>query len=102
MATAFVFDSDTNTESDYDGLMASMGLAELDSPFPDGLLVHLSGAKPGGGWRVIDVWESDDAANTFYSSDRFAPIRDSAADAGITTIPWPLHRIEAHAVRDRV
>lgn len=103
MATAFVFEHHTMVESEYDDVMVAMGLADLDSSYPDGLLVHLAGAKPGGGWRVIDVWESDDAANAFYGSARFAPVRDGAHSAGISTTPWPLHRIETQtAYRERV
>jgi len=93
MATAFVFDTDSMGESDYDGLMAAMGLADLDAPHPDGLLAHLAGATPGGGWRVIDVWETEAAAEAFYGSDRFAPVRDAAGAAGITSTAWPLHRV---------
>jgi hypothetical protein len=103
MTTAFVFEHDTMIESDYDDVMAAMGLADLDSSYPDGLLVHLAGAKPSGGWRVIDVWESDEAANAFYGSERFAPVRAGDHAAGITTTPWPLHRVETRAVlRERV
>jgi hypothetical protein len=93
MATAYVFETDSMTENDYDTLMAAMGLAALDAPHPDGLLAHLSGAKPGGGWRVIDVWENDAAADAFYGSGQFAPVRDAAGGGGITSTAWPLHRV---------
>lgn len=103
MATAFVFDGDTLTRDHYDGIMAAMGLADLDGPYPDGLLAHLSGPKPSGGWRVIDVWESEDAATAFYGSERFAPVRDGAETGAITSSPWPLYRVEARAAfRERV
>ena len=102
MATAYVFDADTLTQDHYDGMMAAMGLADLDGPYPDGLIAHLSGATPGG-WRVIDVWESEDAAAAFYGSERFAPVRDGAEAGAITSTPWPLYRIETRAaVRERV
>jgi hypothetical protein len=97
MATAYVFDTDSMGESDYDALMAAMGLAELDAPHPDGLLAHLAGATPGGGWRVIDVWETDTAAESFYGSDQFAPVRDAAGGGVITTTTWPLHRVTTRA-----
>lgn len=103
MATAFVFETDTMTAADYDDLMAAMGLADPDAPYPDGLLAHLAGARPDGGWRVIDVWESDGAAQAFYGSDRFAPVRDHTGDGRITTTPWPMHRMGTRtATPDRV
>ncbi|MDT7741446.1 MAG: hypothetical protein QOE59_524 [Actinomycetota bacterium] len=93
MATAFVFETDTMSASEYDDLMAAMGLADPDGPYPDGLLAHLAGAKPDRGWRVIDVWESDDQAEAFYGSDRFAPVRDHAGDRTISPTRWPMHRL---------
>jgi hypothetical protein len=103
MATAFVFEADMLTRQHYDGMMAAMGMADPDGPYPDGLVVHLSGARPDGGWRVIDVWESDEAAAAFYGSERFAPVRDGAGTGAITSTPWPLYRIEARAAsRERV
>jgi hypothetical protein len=93
MATAFVFDSDSISRDDYDRMMGAMGLADPDGPHPDGLIAHLAGAKPEGGWRVIDVWTSEDVANAFYGSDQFAPVRNAGEDAGITSTAWPLHRV---------
>ncbi|NMO94112.1 hypothetical protein [Actinomycetospora sp. TBRC 11914] len=98
MAIAFQFDTDSLAASDYDDLMAAMGLADLDSDYPDGLLAHLAGARPGGGWRVIDVWESESLADAFYRSEQFSPVRDASGDAGITTTPWPLHRLQTRGV----
>lgn len=94
MAIAFIFETDRLDQTDYDDLMSAMDLGDLDARYPDGLLAHLSGATPDAGWRVIDVWESEDSANAFYGSERFAPVRAGATDGAITSTPWPLHRIE--------
>jgi hypothetical protein len=56
---AFIFESDQVGQADYDGLMQVIGRESLDAPSPDGFIAHLSGPKPGGGWQVIDVWESE-------------------------------------------
>jgi hypothetical protein len=101
MTTAFVFESDTLTEADYDKLMAAMGLADSDASFPPGLLTHLAGPTPDGRWRVIDVWDSEASATRFYESDRFAPVRDNAAGREISSTPWPLHRIDVPLASDR-
>jgi hypothetical protein len=37
---------------------------------PPGSHLHASGPMDGG-WRIVEVWESEDAANAFYGSDRF-------------------------------
>lgn len=97
MAMAYVFEAATMAQSEYDDLMETMGLGSSDSSFPTGLLSHLAGGTDGGGWRVIDVWESEEAASAFYSSEQFAPVREGAAQAGITNTPWPLHRVETFA-----
>lgn len=94
MAIAFIFESDKIGQADYDGLMKALGRESLDAPAPDGVIAHLSGPKPSGGWQVIDVWESEEAANEFYGSEKFSPVTSAAESAGITTTPWILHRTE--------
>lgn len=94
MATAFIFEADGFSAEAYDTLMGEMGLGTVDSPFPAGLLAHLAGPQGDTGWRVVDIWESEDAANAFYGSDQFAPVRNGAEAAGIRTIPWSIHRVQ--------
>jgi hypothetical protein len=43
--------------------------ASSDSP-PPGSHLHASGPMEGG-WRIIEVWESEDAATAFYGSEPF-------------------------------
>jgi heme-degrading monooxygenase HmoA len=94
MPVAFVFESDRVGQSEYDELMRAIGRETLDAPNPAGFIAHLAGPKPSGGWRVIDLWESEDAANNFYNSEQFRPVAAGAANFGINTTPWPLHRVE--------
>ena len=91
---AFVFETDTMTAAEYDGLMAQMGLEETGTAVAAGAIAHIAGPKVDGGWRVVDVWETEEAANAFYGSERFAPVRAAAEGAAIRTTPWPVHRIE--------
>lgn len=102
MAVAFYFESDRVDQAGYDGLMKAVGRESLDAPLPGGCIAHLAGPKQGGGWRVVDVWESEDAANAFYSSEQFGPVMAGAAEAGITTTPWPMHRIEVEQILRQV
>jgi hypothetical protein len=36
-----------------------------DRKLPTGCLVHIAGPLPGGGWPVIDVWESREGCDRF-------------------------------------
>ena len=94
MPIAFIFTSDQIDQAGYDGLMQALGRESLETPTPDGSLAHLAGPKPGGGWQVIDVWDSEDSANAFYGSDQFSAVNANAADMGLTTTPWTLHRVQ--------
>jgi hypothetical protein len=102
MAFAFVFESDRVDQAAYDQMLVAIGREALDAPMPVECIAHLAGPKQGGGWRVIDVWETEDAANAFYRSEQFRPVMDGAADAGITTAPWSLHRIEVEQTLRRL
>jgi hypothetical protein len=95
MTVAFIFELDAMTAEQYDGLMEAMGLGEKGAIGAAGAVAHIAGPKDGGGWRVVDVWPSEEAANAFYASDTFAPVRAAAESAGMTQTPWQVHRIEA-------
>jgi hypothetical protein len=94
MAVAFIFSSDQIGQAEYDGLMQALGREALDVPTPAGSLAHLSGPKPGGGWQVIDVWDSEESANAFYGSAEFSAVTTNADSMGITITPWPMHRVQ--------
>jgi hypothetical protein len=91
---AFVFESEMVGQDDYDELMKALGRESVDAPVPDGVIAHLSGPKQTGGWQVIDVWESEEAAKEFYGSEQFNPVTSAAESVGIMTTPWPLYRTE--------
>jgi len=74
--------------------MKAINRESLDAPSPKGFIAHLAGPRPNGGWRVIDLWGSEELAGAFCSSDEFKPVMAAAASAGISTTPWPLHRLE--------
>jgi hypothetical protein len=100
MPVAFVFESDQADQASYDGLMKAIGRESIDAPNPPGHIVHLAGPRAGGGWRAIDLWESEEAASAFYGSDQFGPVMAAAEELGITTTPWPMRRVEVdHTIR---
>jgi hypothetical protein len=92
MAFAVVLESNQVNQSSYDQLMQALGLGSLDAPLPEGAIAHLAGPKPEGGWRVVDVWESEQAADAWYRSEGFGPVASSGMD--ITTSPWSLYRLQ--------
>ena len=94
MTIAFVFESDKLGHAEYDQLMKGIGREAVDAPNPEGYIAHLAGPRAEGGWRVVDIWDSEQAANAFYSSDAFAAVSGRADEMGLVTRPWPLHRVE--------
>jgi hypothetical protein len=98
MSVAFVFEGSGITADRYDTLMEQIGRADVSGANPGGLVAHLAGPI-GGGWRVLDIWESEDAADTFYGSDIFQRTLQGAPP--MDREPWSLHRVEIHqAVRE--
>ncbi|MFN2569750.1 MAG: hypothetical protein ABR564_09155, partial [Candidatus Dormibacteria bacterium] len=93
---AFMFASDTIGQADYDGLMEAIGREDLEAPTPSGIIAHIAGPTSRGGWQVIDVWESEEAANAFYGSEAFETVQAAAQRAGISITPWPLYRLEVY------
>ncbi len=61
-----------------EGYEQGMRMLNLPGP-PPGSLVHMSGPMEGG-WRIIEVWESEEAAASFYGS---APFQEMAKETGV-------------------
>ena len=76
MAVVLVHQGPTVTQERYEAVVAKLadGKSRMESPsdWPvAGLLVHVAGEAPNG-FRVVDVWESEDACNQF--GEVLAPI----------------------------
>ena len=91
MAVVLVHQGPDVTRERYDQVVRSMmgkDRAESASDWPvEGLLVHATGEGPNG-FRVVDVWESEEAARRF--GEALAP---HLHEAGITAEPemYPAH-----------
>ena len=59
---------------------------------PPGSHLHAFGPMEGG-WRIIEVWESEEAAGRFYGSERFRQMiqRRELPPPNITS--WPVHTV---------
>src|SRR2546429_6515918 len=92
MAVVLVHQGPDVTRASYEQVVRSMiGKERPESPsdWPvEGLLVHAAGEAPNG-FRVVDVWESEEAAQQF--GDKLAP---HLQEAGIT---MPSEGYAAHA-----
>lgn len=97
MPVVMLIDNPDGSQEVYDALRAKL---QFDSPL--GGTAHIAGPGPNGGWRVIEVWESAEAASQFLT-ERFAP---ALAELGFDGRPpepqfWPVHEclVNSTAVR---
>jgi hypothetical protein len=87
MPVAMLVDNPHGSQEVYDKVRAHIG---LDAP-PGGIF-HAAGPSPNGGWRVIEVWESEEDAYRFFE-ERLKPALEAA---GVPSPPpqpqfWPVH-----------
>ena len=64
---------------------------KVGSKSPPGLLYHVEGPIEGG-WRVVDVWESQEAVETFFQ-DTLGQVLQEAGIAIPEPQFWPAQRI---------
>ncbi len=86
MAVVLIHQGPTVTQDGYEEAVRRLsgGKSRMESPadWPvEGLLVHIAGEGPSG-FRVVDVWESEEACNRF--GETLGPILQ---DIGITDQP---------------
>jgi hypothetical protein len=72
MTVAVVVDNPEGSQEIYEKVRAQLG---LDGPA--GGIFHLAGPTPNGGWRVLEVWESEEDAKRFRE-ERLMPAFDAA------------------------
>jgi len=94
MPVIAVFQSPTLTKASYEESIRLLtgGKSRVESPgdWPvEGLLVHVAG-DPGNGFRVVDVWESEEALRRF--AEKLEPV---LKQIGIDAKPevYPAHTI---------
>ena len=63
-------------------------LDAYDTP-PQGLLVHAAGAKEGGGFRIVDIWESAEDMERF-TNERLRPAIEEVAGGDAPEADPPL------------
>lgn len=93
MSIAMMIDNPRGSRELYEQLLESM-----DADLPIGGILHLAGPGPEGGWRVIEVWDSVEAAKAFMD-ERFGPAIRSVGFDGPPPTPqfWDVVAHEAGA-----
>ena len=81
MAVAMLLEWPGQTQEQYEQLMKHVA---LDADPPEGGLFHVAGPMPGG-WRVVDIWESEEAFERFAQ----ARLRPAVHRVGIPDMPDP-------------
>ena len=87
MPIAMLIDNPQGSAEVYDKVRAKIG---LDAPA--GRIFHAAGPSPNGGWRVIEVWDSEEDARRFRE-ERLMPAFDAAGVPRPQTPPqiWQVH-----------
>ena len=86
MAVAMMVDNPEGSQETYDRVRERLGLER-----PAGGIFHVAGPSPNGGWRVIEVLESEEDAKRFVANASSRPSRPSAPPAPAAPAFWPVH-----------
>ena len=92
MSVVMMIDNPNGSQEIYEKVASGLTL-------PIGGRVHVAGPRPGGGWRVIEVWATEEEARRFLR-ETFGPALRAAGAPGPPPEPefWPLHRLATTGV----
>lgn len=90
MSVAMMIDNPAGSRELYERILDSVG-----GDLPLGGVLHLAGPSPHGGWRVIEVFGSEDAGRRFVA-ERFAPAYRVSGATAAPPAPefWPVQVVE--------
>jgi hypothetical protein len=86
MAVAMMVDNPEGSQEIYDSVRERLGLEK-----PAGGIFHAAGPSPNGGWRVIEVWESEEDAKAFVTERLLAAFDALGAPPPPPPELWPVH-----------
>ena len=72
MAIGFIFNNPGQTQEQYDAAVEQLNLAES---LPEGWIFHAAGPTEDG-WRVVEVWESQEAADAYFQGELGQALQD--------------------------
>ncbi len=88
MAVAQVHELAGMTQELYERAMQELN---LPGP-PPGSLMHMSGPMEGG-WRIVEVWEAEEAATAFYGSEPFQKMSQGLGNLPDVVTRWPMENV---------
>src|SRR3954452_11841154 len=71
-----------------------------DAPVP-GLIAHVAGPMRGG-WRIVDIWESEEAAQRFQVERLGPAVQRATAGAPTPSLPFDLYEVRGSASQSRL
>jgi hypothetical protein len=87
VAVAMMVDNPEGSQEVYEKVREHLGLQDK----PAGGIFHAAGPGPNGGWRVIEVWESQEDADRFFK-ERLGPAFEAVGAPGRAQREfWPVH-----------
>ena len=88
MTVAMIIDNPEGSQEIYEKVRNELGLSDA----PAGGIFHAAGPSPNGGWRVFEVWESEEDARRFQQ-DRLRPAFEAAGVSFPNIRPefWQVH-----------
>jgi quinol monooxygenase YgiN len=89
MPITFIFDLPDMTQEQYE-----LAHRELGNPLEQGALVHIAGPMEGG-WCVVEVWPSQEAADRFFGSQRVQQAFQKAGMPPIQPIVFSIYALYA-------
>ncbi len=88
MAIAAIIETPGGTKEKYEQVIKELGLS--GSQLAPGQLVHVAGPVDGG-WQVVNVWESQEAADKFR--EKLAAAQQKAGMSPRPPKVFPVHRL---------
>jgi len=89
MAMGLILEFDGVGVAQYDAVNRELGLDARTGAgdWPEGLLSHAGGAKPGG-WVVLEVWDSQDAQARFMDERLAAALAAGGIEGPPSRVEW--------------
>jgi quinol monooxygenase YgiN len=78
MAFGYIITNPGQTQEQYDAVMEQLNLEE---GLPEGWIFHAAGPTEDG-WRVVEVWESQEAADAFFQGRLGQVVQDVGVSPG--------------------
>lgn len=92
MSIGLVFDAPSVTQAQYDQVRKEVS---PDNRTPDGMLYH-AGGPTANGWRVVEVWESQEAADRYFKETLGAALQ--RANISVKPDVFSIHNIMTAAL----